>query len=185
LSKEQKSLKAAKSSFKGILKVGFQLFFLLSYFQKGGSSYRKDIKGTLRKMSSPFQSPFAAFKSCKRSKKLSQGTSLFPDGVYNTRAASTAIIQEFIAVVMDRRPNLNSCRGFKKRNKILSHEKTPLSCWDMIRSIHLILPSVGSSSRNNNFVDNRLQIRSYILLVNSLLDEFIHHSISALVDITS
>ena len=29
------------------------------------------------------------------------------------------------------------------------------------------------------------QPSSYILLVNSLLDEFIHHSISALVDITS
>lgn len=104
---------------------------------------------------------------------------------FSPTSLQTAIMQEFIAVVMDRRPNLNSRRGFKKRNKILSHEKTPLSCWDMIRSIHLILPSVGSSSRNNNFVDSRLQIRSYILLVNSLLDEFIHHSISALVDITS
>ena len=41
----EQGTKSCKSSFKGNLKVGFQLLFLSSYFHKGGLSYKKDTKG--------------------------------------------------------------------------------------------------------------------------------------------
>ena len=50
LSKEQKVVRSCKSSIKGNLKVGFQLFLLSITFNKGVSSYKRDMKARCRQL---------------------------------------------------------------------------------------------------------------------------------------
>jgi hypothetical protein len=65
LRKEQKILESCKSSFKGYLKVGFQLLSLFNHFQKGGSSYKRNIKGRCHLLLNPLLQLSKAKKGAK------------------------------------------------------------------------------------------------------------------------